>query len=78
VLILELAHYTDSMIVPLVLAVAGATVVARVIGAPSIYSARLGEAARASDGRPAPDPDDPSEATDGREPLMEPRSDVLG
>jgi CIC family chloride channel protein len=42
-LILELAHHTDSLIVPLVIAAAGATVFARMIGAPSIYSARLGD-----------------------------------
>jgi H+/Cl- antiporter ClcA len=40
---LELAHHSDSLIVPLVIATAGATVVARMIGAPSIYSARLGQ-----------------------------------
>jgi chloride channel protein, CIC family len=44
VLIVELAHFTDTLIVPLLVAVAGATVVARLFGAPSIYSARLGEA----------------------------------
>ncbi len=44
VLILELAHYTDTLIAPLLLSVAGAIVVTRLIGAPSIYSARLGEA----------------------------------
>ena len=42
VLILELAHHTDTLMVPLLLAVALATVVARRMGAPSIYSARLG------------------------------------
>jgi chloride channel protein, CIC family len=47
VLMLELAHHSDSLIVPLVIATAGATVVARMIGAPSIYSARLGESASA-------------------------------
>ena len=47
VLMLELAHHTDALIVPLVLATAGATVVARTVGAPSIYSARLGESASA-------------------------------
>jgi H+/Cl- antiporter ClcA len=45
VLMLELAHHSDSLIVPLVIATACATVVARMIGAPSIYSARLGETA---------------------------------
>lgn len=43
VLILELAHHTDTLMVPLLLAVALATVVARRMGAPSIYSARLGD-----------------------------------
>lgn len=43
VLILELAHHTDPLMVPLLLAVTGATVVSRLLGAPSIYSARLGE-----------------------------------
>lgn len=45
VLILELAHHTDSLIVPLLLAITSATVIARRLGAPSIYSARLGETA---------------------------------
>ena len=48
VLILELAHHTDSLMVPLLLAVTGATVVARLMGANSIYSARLGEPAEAT------------------------------
>ncbi len=43
VMILELAHGSITLIVPTLLAVTGATVVARVMGAPSIYSARLGE-----------------------------------
>ena len=42
VLMLELAHHTDTLMVPILLAVTGATVVARRAGAPSIYSARLG------------------------------------
>ena len=41
VLILELTHTADGLMVPILLAVAGATIVARVLGAPSIYSARL-------------------------------------
>jgi H+/Cl- antiporter ClcA len=45
VLMLELAHHTVNLMVPLLIAAAGATVVARRIGAPSIYSARLGEPA---------------------------------
>jgi CIC family chloride channel protein len=41
VLMLELTRSTGSLTVPLLLAVGEATVVARVLGAPSIYSARL-------------------------------------
>ncbi len=41
VLMLELTHTADGLIVPILLAVAEATIVARVLGAPSIYSARL-------------------------------------
>ncbi|HEY2161237.1 MAG TPA: chloride channel protein [Solirubrobacteraceae bacterium] len=43
VLILELTHTADGLMVPILLAVAEATIVARVLGAPSIYSARLSE-----------------------------------
>jgi CIC family chloride channel protein len=43
VLMLELAHHIQNLVVPLLLAVTGATVVARRVGAPSLYSARLGE-----------------------------------
>ncbi len=45
VLLLELTHHGDSLMVPELLAVVEATVVARLLRAPSIYSARL-----ASDG----------------------------
>jgi chloride channel protein, CIC family len=41
VLLLELTHGADSLIVPILLAVVEATVIARLLGAPSIYSARL-------------------------------------
>jgi chloride channel protein, CIC family len=41
VLLLELTHHADGLMVPVLLAVVCATVVARVAGAPSIYSARL-------------------------------------
>jgi H+/Cl- antiporter ClcA len=53
VLILELANHSETLIVPLLIAVAGATIVARVIGAPSVYSARLGEPQ--AQGEPPPD-----------------------
>jgi chloride channel protein, CIC family len=56
VLVLELAHHSDTLVVPLLLAVTGATVIARVLGAPSVYSARLGaigeEATPQDDGPP--------------------------
>jgi H+/Cl- antiporter ClcA len=41
VLVLELTRHTDALMVPTLLAIAEATVVARLLGAPSIYSARL-------------------------------------
>ena len=51
VLMLELTHRAEGLLVPILLAVVGATVVSRRMGAPSIYSARLslghGEAAAA-------------------------------
>ena len=43
VLVLELTQQPGGLMVPLLLAVSAATVVARVVGAPSIYSARLDE-----------------------------------
>jgi len=52
VLVLELTRHTDALMVPILLAVAEATVIARLLGAPSIYSARLG-------------PDDRSATADG-------------
>jgi CIC family chloride channel protein len=42
VLVLELNRHTDALMVPTLLGVAEATVMARRLGAPSIYSARLG------------------------------------
>jgi H+/Cl- antiporter ClcA len=63
VLMLELAHHTDTLMVPLLLGVTSATVVARRLGAPSIYSARLGEAtARVRTGPPGPTDAERSEA----------------
>jgi chloride channel protein, CIC family len=41
VLLLELTHHADALMVPILIAVVEATVLARVLGAPSIYSARL-------------------------------------
>ena len=54
VLTLELAHFTDTLMVPILLAVTGATVVSRLLGLPSIYSARLGAAEQA---QPEAEPD---------------------
>jgi H+/Cl- antiporter ClcA len=47
VLLLELTHHADALMVPILIAVAEATVLARVMGAPSIYSARLSAGDRA-------------------------------
>jgi chloride channel protein, CIC family len=44
VLMLELTHRGDSLIVPALLAIVEATVVTRLLGAPSIYSARISAA----------------------------------
>jgi len=41
VLILELTHHADGLMVPMLLAVAEATILTRLLGAPSIYAARL-------------------------------------
>jgi chloride channel protein, CIC family len=41
VLLLELTHHADALMVPILIAVVEATVLARVLRAPSIYSARL-------------------------------------
>ncbi len=51
VLMLELTHTSDGLMVPILLAVTEATVVSRVLGAPSIYSARLN--AEAADPSPS-------------------------
>ncbi len=44
VLVLELTHHFDELMAPTLVAVVEATVIARRLGAPSIYSARLGPA----------------------------------
>jgi len=53
VLMLELTHSSGTLTVPLLLAAGLATVVARLLGSPSIYSARLAK----SDPTPAPAPE---------------------
>jgi len=49
VLLLELTHQADALMVPMLLAVVEATVLTRVVGAPSIYSARIASRAGADD-----------------------------
>ena len=41
VLMVELTHRVDALMVPILIAVVGATVVTRLLRAPSIYSARI-------------------------------------
>lgn len=58
VLMLELTHSNGSLTVPLLLAIGEATILAGLLGAPTIYSARLPEAApptRQPDGHQMPD-----------------------
>ncbi len=50
---LELTHSTGSLTVPLLLAAGLATAIARLLGAPSIYSARLAEPQSTATARPA-------------------------
>jgi chloride channel protein, CIC family len=53
VLMIELTRHADALMVPMLIAIVPATVVARIARAPSIYSARLAEqAATPSDRRP--------------------------
>ena len=59
VLMLELTHSNGSLTVPLLLAAAEATVVARLLGAPSIYSARLAESDETAPCRPRQPPVQP-------------------
>jgi H+/Cl- antiporter ClcA len=66
VLLLELTRHADGLLVPVLLAVVEATVLARILGAPSIYSARL------SPGRDdAADPRHETPGADEREHLSE-------
>lgn len=77
VLLLELTHHEDSLMVPVLLAIVEATVLARLLGAPSIYSARLSatsepgeDTSRAFDG-------ERDELAGGGEPHLEAPSDLL-
>jgi H+/Cl- antiporter ClcA len=51
VLMIELTRHADALMVPMLLAIVPATVVARIARAPSIYSARLDEQASTPSGR---------------------------
>jgi CIC family chloride channel protein len=75
VLLLELTHRADGLMVPVLLAVVEATVLARILGAPSIYSARLAvpAGAVAAPGAPAPE----SERAGGLEQALQAPSDLL-
>ncbi|MDQ6775286.1 MAG: chloride channel protein [Actinomycetota bacterium] len=64
VLTLELTHHADALMVPVLLAVAEATILARLLGAPSIYSARLNIATGQSEPTEAIGPLEP-EAPEG-------------
>jgi chloride channel protein, CIC family len=74
VLLLELTHHADALMVPILIAVAEATVLARVLGAPSIYSARL-SAPSAHDGESSPARE--RDGTGGGEPDVEAPGDLL-
>jgi chloride channel protein, CIC family len=54
VLMLELTHHGDSLMVPELLAIVEATVVTRLLGAPSIYSARVSARGEPERGEPGP------------------------
>jgi H+/Cl- antiporter ClcA len=76
VLLLELTHHADSLMVPILLAIVEATVLTRLFGAPSIYSARL--SAPSERERDAPSQIEPDDARDGRaQPDMQAPSDLL-
>jgi chloride channel protein, CIC family len=64
VLMLELTRHADTLMVPILLAVVEATVLARVLGAPSIYSARISSGASAGAEGDAP-PDHAQAAAEG-------------
>ncbi len=62
VLLLELTHRADALMVPVLLAVVEATVLARLLGAPSIYSARLSAHQQPSGSDRGPDGGGPVES----------------
>ncbi|MGH2864108.1 MAG: chloride channel protein [Solirubrobacteraceae bacterium] len=74
VLLLELTHQADSLMVPILLAIVEATLLARVIGVPSIYSARISAAPEQIAQAQAHQAD---ERTDATELGGEPPSDVV-
>jgi hypothetical protein len=77
VLLLELTHHADSLMVAVLLAIVEATVLARVFGAPSIYSARTSAPAQ----RAQPDIAARGEGSAGAQPAgardMDAPSDVV-
>lgn len=79
VLLLELTHHADSLMVPVLLAIVEATVLARVFGAPSIYSARISTASEQQQVEPrqtAPGGHDGA-VEPGHRPAIEAPSDVV-
>jgi len=69
VLLLELTHHADSLMVASLVAVVEATVLTRVLGAPSIYSARIAAGAGIGQGdrHEAPDHQQAAAEAEGRE-----------
>jgi H+/Cl- antiporter ClcA len=61
VLLLELTHHADALMVPMLLAVVEATVLARILGAPSLYSARIASAGSSTGEAHAGEPGSPSD-----------------
>jgi CIC family chloride channel protein len=57
VLLLELTHHADALMVPVLVAVVEATVVTRLLGASSIYSARISAGHETDPGAPGTDED---------------------
>lgn len=77
VLLLELTHHADSLMVPELLAIVEATVIARVMGAPSIYSARIAARSVGADEDTAEPGYAPHELGGPEHPEMEAPSDQL-
>jgi len=77
VLVLELTRTADGLIVPLLLAIVEATVLARVLRAPSVYSARIGDTTAERVGElaiPANVPEPPPSPAPAPQPAGDPSS----